>query len=217
MPEIFDAEKDKKRIKPRRKGASLEKFLAEKKKERALTAFALQPEKVKFETQDSQEKIILLLRQHPVVNLGWLLIFSLMLVAPSFLSLVPDWGLLPLRFQLMTLLLWYLLTIAFGLEKFLDWFFNVYIVTDERVVDIDFNGLLYRDLSVVKIGNIEEVNFTQIGSFSAVFDYGNVMIQTAAEQRQLTFDRVPHPGKVTEILFQLMEEEEQEQLEGRTR
>lgn len=219
MPEIFVADKNK-ITKPGRVKKSRDVWLSElseNKKPGVFSSFALEPKTVKFETQDPHEKIILLLRQHPIVNLGWLLVLALMLVAPSFLVMVPDWSFIPIRFQTMTLLLWYLLALAFGIEKFLSWFFNAYIVTDERLVDIDFNGLLYRDLSVVKIANVEEINFTQIGSFSAIFDYGDVHIQTAAEKRELTFDRVPHPGKVTEILFQLIEEEEQEQLEGRTR
>ena len=182
----------------------------------AFSSFSICPREWKFETQEPSEKIVLLLRQHPVVNVPWILLTGLLLVLPSFFSLLP-FELLPVRFQVMTIVIWYLMVLAFVLERFLEWYFNVYIVTDERVVDIDFYGLIYRDITVTQISQIQDINLKQLGGVAAIFNYGDVFIQTAAENREFDFLRVPNPGKVVEILYMLMQEEEQEMLEGRVK
>ena len=178
-----------------------------------LSSFMVSPA-VKFETQTEGEKVLLLLRQHPVTNLGWGLVSLVMLFVPAFWELLPS-GLLPTKFWWVGVALWYIMVALFMVEKFLDWYFNVYIVTDERVVDIDFYGLVYRDMSVAQLSKLEDVNFKQTGGVAAMFDYGNVFLQTAGEQREFDFAKVPHPSRVVEIIYELIQEEEQEGHEGR--
>ncbi len=230
MPEIFNAEKkktDKKKekvsvregVKKEEKGvSSSEVYEKLKSQSRSGTwnAFAIAPQNVRFETQEPEEDVILMLRQHPIVNVGWVLIAILLLLTPTMGGLLP-FDILPVRFQVMTVIGWYLLVTAFIFHKFLDWYFNVYIVTDERMVDIDFYGLGYRDLTVAKLKNIEDINFTQAGGMAAMFNYGDVYVQTAGEKREFDFVRVPEPGKVVDIIYQLLQEEELEELEGRLR
>lgn len=218
MPEVYSAEKSvgKEKNASSRK-AEVYKQLKKERTHNPLAAFAIAPPKMKFETQEEGEKIVLLLRQHPVVNVGWIVIAGLMLLAPGFLGVINLLDFMPERFAAMTVLLWYLLTLAFVVERFLDWYFNVYIVTDERVVDIDFYGLIYRDLSVTKIDKIQDINFIQSGAVASLFNYGDIFIQTASEKREFDFMSVPRPARVVEILYQMMEEEEREALEGRVK
>lgn len=214
MPEVFDKKKPDGKVDKTKRFSPVYEKLAGSGGSGTWKSFAVCPTDLRFETQEADEKIILFLRQHPVVNLGWIFMAVIMASLPAFWEFLPFvW--LPDRFQLMTVVLWYLLVLAFVLEKFLDWYFNVYIVTDERVVDIDFNGLIYRDLTVTKINNIQDVNFVQAGGLAAFFNFGDVFIQTAAEQREFDFLRVPNPGRVVEILYMLQQEEELEELEGR--
>ncbi len=212
MPEVFDAHKGKRK----ERFSPVYQKLAAEKELGSWRSFAVCPPDVKFETQEEGEEVILLLRQHPIVNLGWVLTAILMLMVPALWELMP-FGWMPERFQVMTMVLWYLLVLAFVLEKFLNWYFNVYIVTDERIVDIDFEGLIYRNLSVTQLNNIQDVTFRQAGVGAAMFNYGDVFIQTAAEQREFDFARVPQPARVVEILYMLQQEEEQEALEGRVK
>ncbi len=175
------------------------------------------PEKTNFETQDSEEKVILLLRKHPITNLGWILIAVLMLFGPIVLNSFPLLSFLPANFQFIAILSWYLITTAFILENFLSWFFNVYIVTDERVVDVDFYNLIYKQVSDAKLDKIQDVTYNMGGAIRTVFNYGNVLIQTAAEVNQFEFEAVPRPDRIAKVLQELMIEEEQEKIEGRVR
>ena len=165
-----------------------------------LSSFCYLPPHVKFENQDEGEKVILLLRRHPITNLPWILLviaFALIptLLAPfNFLSILPD------RFQLATIVLWYLFTLAIAIQGALTWFFNVNLVTNTRIVDVDFYTLIYREISDAKINNIQEITY-KVGGFLGTFlHFGDVVIQTAGALPNFTFEKVPNPARVTDIL-----------------
>ncbi|MBI4059103.1 hypothetical protein HY404_02560 [Candidatus Microgenomates bacterium] len=183
-----------------------------------LASYCYQPENVSFETQDPQEKIILFLRKHPIINLPWIIIAVILLLAPTFiLPIFPLLSFLPAKFQLVAILGWYLVTVAFILENFLSWFFNVDIVTDERVIDIDFHNLIYREVSETKIDKVQDVTYKMGGVLRAMFNYGDVFLQTAGTVPNFQFLAVPRPDEVVKVLQALRMEEEQEALEGRVR
>ena len=182
-----------------------------------LSAFLYYPDHTNFVTQDPEEKIVLLLRRHPITNLRWILIAVLLIIAPFLLSSLPIVDFLPTRFQIVAVISWFLLTIAFVYEEFLSWFFNVYIVTDERIVDVDFVNLVYREITDANIDQIQDVTAQMGGVIRTIFNYGDVAIQTAAEIPQIDFEAVPNPDRVSRVLRELRVEEEQEKLEGRVR
>lgn len=179
--------------------------------------FIARPKKVTFETQLGGEKIILLLRRHPITQVKKFLLSILMLIGPWFLTKFPMIEFLPFRFQFIIILMWYLLTFAFMLENFLSWYFNVYMITDERVIDIDFYNLIYKEISDAEIENIEDVTLVMAGVLQTIFNYGSVMIQTAAEVPRLQFEDIPNPALVVQVLKRMQLEERQEALEGRVR
>lgn len=47
------------------------------------TSFSSFPRKVCFETQGDEEQVVLFLRQHPIVNLPWIIVAIFMLTLPS--------------------------------------------------------------------------------------------------------------------------------------
>lgn len=182
-----------------------------------IAAFSYYPDEVKFVAADPKEKIILILRRHPITNLKWLAVALAMLLAPLAVSFVPGVNQVPAAYQLIALMMWYLITLAFVIEEFLSWYFNVNIVTDERVFDVDFVNLIYREITDANIDQIQDVTVQVGGATRTMFDYGNVVIQTAAEIPQIEFAAVPKPDIVAQILRELRVQEEKEKLEGRVR
>lgn len=181
------------------------------------SAYCLLPQNVTFEIQHDEETVLMLLRQHPIVNVPWIFITLLLLIAPFFSVYFPVITLLPLRFQTFVFIGWYLLTLGFALQRFLMWFYNVYLITDERIIDVDFFSLIYKRISEAKIENIEDITASGSGVLQTVVDYGDIQIQTAAEIPEIEFEKVPHPQRVMKFISELMDEEEQERLEGRVR
>ena len=178
-------------------------------------AYSAMPHRTSFSTQAKDEKILLLLRKHPLTQLKWIFIAILIASIPIIFSGVPLIGFLPANFQFAGVFGWYLLLTGFIIESFLTWYFNVYIVTDERIIDVDFLSLIYHDVASAKIDKIEDVTAIQGGAIRSVFDYGTVQIQTAAERTEFEFEDVPHPTLVTKLLNELLLEEEREKIEGR--
>jgi len=223
MPDIFvsgKSEKPKKQPKKKvskRPVGSFSKHKLEGHSHNPLSAFGYFPDNVDFETREKKEKIVLLLRRHPITNLTWILTGGLMVLAPILLSFFPLLSFLPTNFQLVAILGWYLVSIAFILEGFLTWFFNVNIVTDERIIDIDFHNLIYKEVSDAKIDKIQDVTYKMGGVVRTIFDYGDVYVQTAAEIPAFEFLAVPKPARVARVLQDLIIEEEKEKLEGRVR
>ena len=222
MPDIFISGKEEKTKEKEvrtiaKKPKKTSKHKLKGHKHNLLAAYCYFPDKVDFETRERKEKVVLLLRRHPITNVAWMLIVVLMIFAPLVLSIFPLLSFLPGNFQFIAVLVWYLITMAFILENFLTWFFNVNIITDERIIDIDFHNLIYKEVSDCKIDKIQDVTYKMGGVTRTIFNYGDVYIQTAAEVPAFEFLAVPKPNKVARVLQDLMIEEEKEKLEGRVR
>jgi membrane protein YdbS with pleckstrin-like domain len=175
-----------------------------------LAAFALQPGGVRFETQEEQETVELFLRQHPIVNLSWLAASALLLAAPTVIFPVlfrvfPQLFTIPAGYIIVGTLFWYVVTFGFILTNFLHWFFNIYIVTNERIVDIDFYYLLYKHFSEAELTKIQDISFTSSGMLATLFDYGDVVVETAGELPTIDFAAVPHPERIVETIRSLAE------------
>lgn len=189
-----------------------------KKRGNSLSAFWILPSKgVTFETQDPQEEILLILRAHWLTNIPWLIVATLLSLAPLLLTYFPLLSGFPARYQTIAVVIWYLVVLMYVFEKFLTWFFNLCIVTDERIVDVDFHNLTSRRIADAELDKIQDVTFTNTGVVGTIFNFGNVLVQTAAEMTEFIFENVPGPARVAEILQQLRTEEKIEALEGRIR
>lgn len=180
----------------------------------SLSAFAISPNKVFFQTQSSDEKIILLLRRHPITNLPWLLAFLLALLAPYFLyhyqALILQFFPLDFFFTLppkilLLLLLFYLLFASFYFFlNFVKWYYEVLLVTTQRILDLDLIGFLYLHTAEAELERVQDVSHAQGGLFGLLFNFGNVYVQTAGEAQNIEMLGVPQPGKVHEIISDLL-------------
>lgn len=196
---------------------AIRKLIPKMGNDNLLTSFASFPAKVCFETQDDEEAVVLFLRQHPIVNLRWVVIVIFLLTLPSVFGFFPPFAVLPTNFQFVLTMGWYLFVFGYTLAKFMGWFFNIYIVTDERIVDVDFENIFFRKISTAKIDEIQDINIQSSGSFETFFGYGSIFIQTAAEVSQFEFISIPNPDRVGKILNQMIDLEEQEKIEGRVK
>lgn len=220
MADIFTASTSQPVIPPKKERLSITQMrdlIGQKGRDALLTSFSTFPAKVCFETQEDEEAVILFLRQHPIVNVPWVILSLFLLTLPSVFIFFPPYANLPGNYQFVITLGWYLFVFGYALSKFMSWFFNIYIVTDERVVDVDFENILFRKISVAKIDEIQDVNITSSGAIETFVGYGDVFIQTAAEVSEFDFLAIPKPDQVGKILNQLIDQEEQEKIDGRVK
>lgn len=182
-----------------------------------LSSFNYFPEHVNFESQENEEKVVLLLRRHPITNVGWILITLALFIAPSIIKFLGLLDLLPANYQFFAYIAWYIFIFTYALQSFLGWYYNVHIVTDERIVDVNFSNLIYKQVSDANIDKIQDVTYKMGGVVRTVFNYGDVEIQTASEVPNFKMEAVSDPNRVAKILQELRIEEQQEALEGRIR
>lgn len=169
----------------------------------ALSAIEGNTNKIVFEGQEEDEKVVLLLRQHPITNIPWILTSLLMFATPTILTSLKLLEFLPTNFLFIAILSWYLITSGFVLEKVLSWLFNVYIVTNRRVIDIDFFNLIHKQVSYTELNKIQDITYSTGGVIGTLFNWGDVLIQTAGASPNFDFLKVPQPqqvvGKIKEL------------------
>jgi hypothetical protein len=168
-----------------------------------LSSLLINPHVFNFSERDDDEEILVVARQHWFTNVRWILATFVLILLPSLFRFVPNVISIPLNYQFIGYLFLYLLTFAYAFEKFLSWYFNVYIITSQRVIDIDFNNLLTKKYSEAGLEQIQDVTSEVIGALPTMFNYGNILIQTASEVNELVFERVPDPEKLIKVLQEL--------------
>jgi membrane protein YdbS with pleckstrin-like domain len=172
------------------------------------SSFLVFPKVLKFTEQDDSEKIYLATRPHWITNISWILISIIMIFVPAFLKYFSFLDFFNAQYLSAIVLFWYLITFAYAFENFLSWYFDLFIITNERVVDIQFNNLLNKHFAEADIDMIQDVSSSVRGVMGTFFNYGNVLIQTASEVNQITFENVANPEKIIKLLKELRDLEE---------
>lgn len=184
--------------------------------EKAWSAYSENPQEMSFETQASGEKVILLLRRHFATNIPWIFLVLVLSITPFlvmsiFQIIFPEWMMKEINSWFVWMLwVWYLVLFGFTFTRFLWWYFNIYLLTNERIIDIDFVGLLYKRVSDAHLSKIQDVTYHVGGIVGIFFHYGDVFIQTAAEEREFDFHAVPSPDMVAAQISDQVRKEEAE-------
>ena len=168
-------------------------------------SFLENPE-ISFEEQEEGEKALLVLRRHLITNLHWIFISILLFIIP--LIFVPflsnfsplDFLQLPVRYVIIFTIFYYLIVFTYVFVNFISWYFNVAIITDKKVIDVDFSNLVYKNVAATKHSLLQDASYSQIGVLRSLFDYGDVMVQTAGSLDNFEFPAVPKPERVVEIV-----------------
>lgn len=95
----------------------------------------------------------------------------------------------------------------------IDYYFDVWIVTNRRIINIEQKGLFSREVSELKLEKIQDISTEVLGVIPTFLNYGDVYIQTAAEQERFIFRRVPDPYRIKDIIMGLQKKHEHEATE----
>jgi len=172
------------------------------------SSFLVRPKIFSFTERNENEEIYLAVRSHWMINLRWIVTAVLMLFIPLLFRYFDFLNFFPAQYRFSAVLFWYLFTFIFAFEKFLNWYFDLFLVTNQRVVDIDFNNLLNKHFAEADLSAIQDVSSSVKGLLGTFFNYGDVLIQTAAEINQINFEKVPNPNKIIKLLKELRDLEE---------
>ena len=169
--------------------------------------FLINPKVLTFAEQDEDEVVYLAVRPHFITNISWIAISIFMLIVPLFFGYFSFINFLPLSYRMTAIFFWYLVTFVFFYEKLLSWYFDFYLITNKRIIDISFHNLLNKHFAQTDISMIQDVSSSVKGFLATFFNFGDLLVQTAAEINQINFEKVPNPQKIIKLIKELQEAE----------
>jgi len=174
-------------------------------------SYCERPPEVVFADKLEEEELLLFLRKHFVTNVPWLIKTTGLALIPFVIMAITSFNFinidfLPTNYVMMIVLFYYFLISGYIFVNYLTWFYNTSLVTTQRIKDIDFSSIVFENVAATKLTQVEDVSYSQIGVIRSVFDYGDVLIQTAGSKDEFEFLAVPHPEKVINTINNLIGE-----------
>ncbi|HMS23971.1 MAG TPA: PH domain-containing protein [Candidatus Saccharibacteria bacterium] len=83
---------------------------------------------------------------------------------------------------------------------------NVIFITNEKIAQVVNISLFHRKVSQLSIGDTQDVSVAQKTFLARAFNYGTLIIETAGEQQNYTFNYVPNPFVASKVIINAHEE-----------
>ena len=152
-----------------------------------------------FEGKLKEEETILICKRHPIF-----LFFSIFF--SFFLSILPFFFWRYFSFLIFFFVLYWSFLWLFFFYQVLLYSLSVFIVTNKRVIKIETLGFFNYQRNETFLENIQEIRVEVKGLFASIFHFGNLEIQTAAENVRLVFNYAPFPEKIKEKILSAKDE-----------
>lgn len=90
----------------------------------------------------------------------------------------------------------------------IDYYFDVWIITSDRIINVEQKGLFTRRVSELRYQKIQDVTTEVVGFLPTIINYGDVRVQTAAEEREFIFRTVSDPYGIKNTIMSLQKQNE---------
>ena len=162
-----------------------------------------------FQGQRENEEVLRIIHRHwfniflQYIGIGCtaLLVIIIFSVLPKVTSLPPD--ALPSVFSSFLLNTFLLFIWLYVFLIWVDYYFDVWIITNERIVNIEQKGLFNREVSELRFSRIQDVTSVVDGFVPTILNFGDVYVQTAAEEERFVFRQIPDPYTIKDMVMQL--------------
>ncbi len=89
------------------------------------------------------------------------------------------------------------------LFQYEDWRNDYYVLTDAHLIDVEARPLgLFAERRQASISQIQDISYRVPSILATFLNFGDVVIETAAESGNFTFDSVYHPALVQQEIFE---------------
>lgn len=96
------------------------------------------------------------------------------------------------------ILIWILFFLAWT-----DHYLDAWVVTDQRVIDIEQKGIFNREVSSLRLDKIQDITVSVNGFLATILSFGDLHVQTAGQQVEITFKNVSRPYEAKDIISKL--------------
>jgi len=166
-----------------------------------------------FPGQYENENIILIVRRHKIILLTYAFYIILMVAIPPIFYFSIISGAFSAFFYEPYNRIFILLSVIFygfvwivAFTIWLDYYLDIWIVTDQRIIDVEQVGLFSRVVSEVDLEKIQDVTSEVHGVLATMFGFGDIHIQTAAEEKRFAMKSIPHPVTTRREIIKLYRE-----------
>jgi hypothetical protein len=173
--------------------------------------------KFHFDGQKTDEQILLVLHRHwfDILSQFFLIFGMIALLVGSFITLPIIFPELQNRQSKNLFLflenLFFILTWIVSFLIWVDYYLDVWIVTDHRIVNIEQKGLFSRSISELELEKVQDITTNVRGVIPTFLNYGDLQVQTAAEQEKFLFHNIPDPYSVKDLIMGLQKKQEKKE------
>ena len=169
---------------------------------------------IKLIRQKIYERVAFKLRRHPFTFVPAMVLMFFILTLPLGLYWIIARNFLPwlespvgLPILILFASIYYLFVVLYFYTYFVTFYLNLTVITNDRIVDISQNGLFSRTIAEIDLYLIQDATSEIKGFFPTLFDYGNVMLQTAGAVPRCTLRDVSHPHQLRKKLLDMAMED----------
>ncbi|MDP3057471.1 MAG: PH domain-containing protein [bacterium] len=162
--------------------------------------------KITFPGQYDGEEILLVKRRHWIVLLGFVLTIAVLFLVPIFvyffLPLVVEIPYTEIFTRLFIFIvgLYYLCLSFLLFYAIIDYYLDLWIITSQRIISIEQKGFFRRTVTELRYSQIQDIASEVSGLVATYFQFGNIKIQTAAEDQGMTLRQITHPIETRRII-----------------
>ena len=128
-------------------------------------------------------------------------------LAVAMLLLAPLFFMVPLlRLETLGMILMGLsasLGLFFGLRGYMKWRLSILAVTEKRLIIVRQGGFFDRHVTELPYARIQEVAYRVKGLWATIFRYGDLLVESAANDEPVAMRRLPHPARVHGLITEL--------------
>lgn len=176
------------------------------------------PPKVPFDLQDGED-VVKVARRHwafLTVNLGKDILIGLVPIIALIvlIQLTSGFDGTPGRIAMVAMGLWFLF---WAVRAYFTWYRyqnDQWVLTNQRIVDSQRNHWFHHRMSSADLVNVEDMSIQKSGLFSTMFNYGDLLAQTAGSREKFILSGIPEPATVLALVDRYRDAAKRELIRG---
>lgn len=166
----------------------------------------INPFDITIQNQADDEKIIKVWRHHPFTLIKPVLKVAAFLLIPLALFAITGPSMFSSPFLFVLFLLIIAISGTFAAYQWVSWYGDVYVLTNYRVVDVEQEGFFHRNFSETTLNNIQDISHEVSGVPQTIFNYGDVVVQTAGALPNISLNDIGDPQQQSVYLLKHQQE-----------
>lgn len=161
----------------------------------------INPFDITIQNQADDEQIIKVWRHHPFTLLKPVLKVAAFLLIPLGLFAITGPSMFSSPFLFALFLLIIAISGTFAAYQWVSWYGDVYVLTNYRIVDVEQEGFFHRNFSETTLNNIQDISHEVSGVPQTLFNYGDVVVQTAGALPNISLNDISNPQQQSVYLL----------------